>query len=197
MPRPDTIGRCSNAWNTNLIANNRRTHVTTIRLRIVGIFYDRYIDLPERGGGAKIKDLLDEAVRLSGGTFTYRYDVKTFIDSGVVVALPSVVSFSHRLEADLNPSLGGKTRKAGKYTLTEAVSVVDGSEIAQAWQYYVIRDYKAVSNAFDGQGAVTVSPASPTPPAKATFTPFTDFPLIAGDEVIWRNVSIVKNPAKS
>jgi hypothetical protein len=162
-----------------------------IRLRIVGVFFDK-TDLPFEAG-ATIKDVLDVAVIESRGALVYSSDRRFNAKSGGINE--TIKSFRHVLADPINPTLGGRTRASGTYEIEEEVSTVRGSPIVRAWQYYVIRKGKAVSNASDGDAVFDVSPVSPTQePNKPGFTPFTSFAVQDKDEIIWRNVSIARRP---
>lgn len=166
------------------------------RLRIVGIFYDQSTTITE---GETIKDLLDKAVLEGMGKLTYTSTVKYKLQDGKSVACNSLFGFTHQLIKDINPSLGNKNREDGYYKLFESTSVERDSVTVHAWQYYVIRNGKVFSNFWDGNDQRDVSPAepprqlSPTDP-KPGFTPFDVIKINDTDEVVWRNVAIVRNP---
>jgi len=173
--------------------------MTTIRLRVVGIFYDQAITVGS--ADPTVRDILQQAIIDSAGRFSYvaesRLSSPSTQPASPVRVIESLVSFTHILQDDLSPSLGNKTRETGRYTLSESTVKVDGSEIVNAWQYYVVRNGMPISNAYTGNGPFDVSPAKPVLPAKSGFTPYNEFVLANGDELIWRNVSIVRNPATS
>lgn len=156
-----------------------------IRLRIVGLFYDKDFDA---NGIKTIKDLLDEAQRTSGGNFSYE---PLLAPTGVGIKV-----FTHTLKDLLNPTLGRKTRVAGRYSLSYAQAERDqsGTQFSRVWQYYVISEGRSVSNCYRGDpNEDAVSPAAP--PLKLTgFIRFDQMPIRDRDEVIWRNVSIARNP---
>jgi len=89
----------------------------------------------------------------------------------------------------VGPTLNLDTRARGIYQLTE-IAIPAG---VVAWQYYVYR--KGISWSQLHPGAPTG--ASPTinkkVPAKG-FTPFDKFEILAGDEIVWRQVAILRNP---
>ena len=169
-----------------------------IRLRVVGVFYDQKLDWLKPGS---IKDLLDLAVVQAGVTgpltnFSYTSKAIVKLVAGKPALCNSLFGFAHNLTNQIKPSLGNKQRAAGYYKLFESTSVEKDSVTVHAWQYYVIRGENVKSNYWEG--AVNKPDVSPAVP-KATegtpgFTPFDEFKLVAGDEVIWRNVSIVRNP---
>jgi predicted RNA-binding protein len=170
----------------------------TVRLRVVGVFFDKMITLSTKPDGVTIKDVLDEAQEKSGKTFRYWAEQQYTEKKEYVLSL---TSFANKI-AELDPSLGGRKRAAGIYEIRETVDAVNGNEIVHAWQYYVIRKGKLVSNAFGGEGDFEVSPASPksvssVPPAKVGFTPFNEQGVLDGDEIVWRNVSIARGPTRT
>lgn len=83
-------------------------------------------------------------------------------------------------------TLGGNTRPAGIYQLSE-IAIPSG---VVAWQYYVYRNGKSASQLrpSDGTGY------SPVKGDGGTFTGFDQFELEDGDEVIWRQVAILREP---
>lgn len=171
-----------------------------IRLRVVGIFYDAEFSPV---GILTIKDLLDAAVLKEQGNFSYVTSVKFKTVGGAPKAINSLFGFANRLrEGGIPESLGAKVRNAGHYKLFESTSVERDSVTVHAWQYYVIRGESVVSNywngaALDGENKLPdVSPAVPKEFQGSTtgFTPFDTMKLVDGDEVVWRNVSIVRNP---
>lgn len=180
-----------------------------IRLRVVGVFYDKTFTLEETQGVRNIKDLLDLAVRDAGmvapnkpgsllSKFTYTSTVRAKLDKrGQPEDVYSLVGFTHYLKDGIEPSLGDKKRSAGFYKLFESTSVERDSVTVHAWQYYVIRGENVASNYWKGNAdQPDVSPAEPKPfPNSAPgFTPFDKMEIFAGDEVVWRNVAIVRNP---
>jgi len=174
--------------------------ITTVRLRVVGVFYDEILKIP--GAGAKtVKDVLDFAVAAAQGTFIYT--AETRFDKAKGKVIHSLKAFEHVLDDPLKPSLGNRQRAPGRYVLGETVENIGGSSIVHAWQYYVLdMAGKAISNAVEGKGRYEVSAAAPAVPldpmdpiAKPGFTPFDQQKVPDGAEVIWRNVSIVRTPA--
>ena len=184
--------------------------MANVRLRVVGVFYEKRFDLP---AGSTIKDLLDLAVVDGNSTnvtttsgavssqsvFSYTTKLMHKPASAPPRVFNSLVGFTHCLVAPLNPSLGNKQRKAGIYRLFESTSVENGSETVHAWQYYLIRGENVRSNYYKGDlTRPDVSPADPIasafPGGIPGFTPFDEVTLEEGDEVVWRNVSIVRNP---
>jgi hypothetical protein len=163
----------------------------TVRLRIVGVFFDDP-EVPWVAGNT-IKNILDAAVEQAAGQLVYASDVR--FDTVLGKRLETVRSFQNTLDKPLRKSLGGRKRDKGTYEIEEQVEIYKGVEIVRAWQYYVIRKGGAVSNASDGMAAFDASPVNPsTPPNKPGFTPFTEFTVNDGDEIIWRNVSIARSP---
>lgn len=162
-----------------------------IRLRVVGVYYDDEFDAV---GISNIKDLLDAAVLKGKGSFTYEPKVKCKMIGGKATIMNSLMGFTHQLKPAINPSLGLQDRRSGFYSLFQTTSVERGSETVHAWQYYIIRAHQSVSNVFNGDpNEYEVSPATP-PKSNPGFTSFDMAKLKEGDEVVWRNVSIVRNP---
>lgn len=189
-----------------------------IRLRVVGIFYDQdfsIADVDTNPNGRKtLKELLDLAVRRAGTTvvfdkitpisrFSYTSKITNKLEPGGSSATyNSLFGFTHYIE-EIATSLGEKVRKRGFYKLFESTSVERDSVTVHAWQYYVIRKEKnnatskiVESNFYDDKAnSRDVSPAIPNPAlGKVGFTPFDRMDLQEDDEVVWRNVSIVRNP---
>lgn len=115
--------------------------------------------------------------------------------------ISSLLGFEHTLASELMVSLGKKIRKVGYYKLFESTSIEKGSVTVHAWQYYLIRGNVIQSNYWpdqDKEANPDVSPAYPTREGDngggAGFTPFDTVSIDPGDEVVWRNVSIVRNP---
>ena len=184
-----------------------------VRLRVVGIFYEETFNFDDIRGGKTIKDLLDLAVEKGDLTlasnppdktpqqsvFSYTSAVMVKKVGFATTRVNSLVGFTHNLKAPLNISLGNRPRKAGMYKLFESTAVENGSVTVHAWQYYVIRGEKIFSNYYKGALAQPdVSPADPIASGFEEgvpgFTPFDQVKLKKGDEVVWRNVSIVRNP---
>jgi hypothetical protein len=184
-----------------------------IRLRVVGVFYDETFTSAEVQSIKNIKDLLDAAVKRAGmvtpvgggsplSKFTYTSTIRD--KPAATKAVYSLLGFTHYLTGNIEPSLGDKKRSAGYYKLFESTSVERDSVTVHAWQYYVIRKDKANSNSKTvasnfWEGDAMFPDVSPAEPNRTTnglpgFTPFDQMLLEDGDEVIWRNVSIVRNP---
>jgi hypothetical protein len=162
----------------------------TVRLRIVGVFFDDP-QVPWNAGDT-IKNILDAAAVRAAGKLVYASDVR--FDPGPKKLVETLRSFQHTLGGPLQPTLGGRSRVRGTYEIEEQVESHKGVVIVRAWQYYVIRGGRAFSNASDGQDVFDASPPTPTPPSTPGFTPFTQFNVNDGDEIIWRNVSIARSP---
>lgn len=170
-----------------------------VRLRIAGIYYDEKFNLgdltpipaitiPDRvppiGGGPTIFELLEAAYRKPGKNkegFVYVFERRgDFL---------SITSLGVTHKKDLVGSLGNKSRPAGTYQLTE-IAIPSG---VVAWQYYVYRDGISVSQLVPPAGG----PVTGFSPAKGNgqgFTGFDQFELEDGDEVIWRQVAILRGP---
>lgn len=168
-----------------------------VRLRIAGLYYDEFfsldqlpgvpaIDIPfrTRPQNLTIFELLEAALRKPGKNkenFVYvfeRRDEHLSITSLGVTHRKSIVG-----------TLGNKSRAAGIYQLTE--TAIPGGVVA--WQYYVYRNGVSVSQL----PRKTDAPVSGYSPAKGDgsgFTGFDQFELQEGDEVIWRQVAILRGP---
>lgn len=166
-----------------------------VRLRIAGIYYDETFDLdgvrvppfniPQRSPTAKatIFELLEAAFNKPGKNkenFVYVFERR-----GDHLSITSL-GVTHK--KNIVGPLGGKFRPAGTYQLTE-IGIPGG---VVAWQYYVYK--KGVS-----ASQLKYDPNKPTgySPAKGnggTFTGFDQFELEDGDEVIWRQVAILREP---
>jgi hypothetical protein len=169
---------------------------TKVRLRIAGIYYDEKfelgalppvpaIDIPGRTApaGPTIFELLEAAVNKPGKNkenFVYVFERR-----GDHLSITSL-GVTHR--KNIIGTLGGKARPAGTYQLTELP--IPGGVVA--WQYYVYRDGVSVSQKPNPPGIVTGY--SPVKGDGTGFTGFDQFELQAGDEVIWRQVAILREP---
>lgn len=177
-----------------------------ISSKAVSVFNEKSCDV---GDIRYINDLLDVAVRdgamvapNGGGSllskFTFSSTIRNKLDTGgTVVAFYSLLGFKYYLTAATAPSLGAKVRLAGYYKLFESISVGRDSVTVHALQYYVIRGENVASNYWNGNlDQPDVLPAQPEPFGNSApgFTPFDKMPLIDGDEVVWCNVAIVRNP---
>jgi hypothetical protein len=169
----------------------------SIRLRIAGIYYDESfkmeelvaapaITLPGRdapGAGPTIFELLETAVAKPGenkSDFVYVFERR-----GKAL---SITSLGVRHDKEFGPTLGRNTRRNGIYQLTE-IAIPEG---VVAWQYYVYRGGKSES-----QQQPPTPPTTGFSPAKGNgrgFTGFDQFVLRDGDEVIWRQVAILRGP---
>jgi hypothetical protein len=168
-----------------------------VRLRIAGIYYDEVfsldslpgtpaIDLRGRNVPAKptIFELLEAAFLKPGRNkenFTYVFERR-----GDHLSITSL-GVTHK--KNIVGTLGGKSRAAGTYQLTE-IGIPGG---VVAWQYYV---YRAGVSASQLPAAAGSSPTgySPVKGNGTGFTGFDQFELQAGDEVIWRQVAILREP---
>jgi len=171
-----------------------------VRLRIAGIYYDEKFNLedlvpipafevPGRQaptiGGPTIFELLEAAYRKPGKNkedFIYVFERR-----GDHLSITSL-GVTHK--KDLVGSLGNKTRVAGAYQLTE--TIIPGG--VSAWQYYVYRDGRSFSQLKPPMNGGPVTGYSPVKGDGSGFTGFDQFELIDGDEVIWRQVAILRGP---
>jgi len=168
-----------------------------IRLRIAGIYYDESFEMKDLvaapaitlsgrvapGAAPTIFELLETAVAKPGknkADFVYVFERRG--------AALSISSLGVRHQKAVGPTLGGNSRPAGTYQLTE-IAIPEG---VVAWQYYVYREGKAES-----QQQPPTPPTTGFSPAKGNgsgFTGFDQFVLRDGDEVIWRQVAILRGP---
>lgn len=180
-----------------------------VRLRVAGIYYDEKFDIkdlapnpafripgrvPPKDGGVTIFELLEAARRKPGRNkenFVYVFERRdTFL---------SITSLGVTHKKGLVGSLGGKARPAGTYQLTE----IDIPAGVVAWQYYVYR--KGISES-QLQPPMRDAAGNPTDPSKLTgfspakgksgsgFTGFDQIEIADGDEVIWRQIAILRGP---
>jgi hypothetical protein len=176
-----------------------------VRLRVAGIYYDQLFDIdvltpnphfkipgrtPLAGGQPTILELLEAARRNPGpdkDNFNYVFERReiTLPDGkpgGEGLSLTSI-TVEHTKEIR---SLGGNHRPAGIYQLTE-IAIPCG---VVAWQSYVYRN--GISETQDDPKSG--SGYSPVIPTKGGFLLFDQTPIEGGDEVIWRQVAILREP---
>lgn len=165
-----------------------------IRLRIAGIYYDELFDIkmltpafsipdrvPPTSGQPTIFELLEAAYRKPGKNkenFVYVFERR-----GEHLSITSL-GVTHK--KNIVGTLGGNTRAAGTYQLSE-IAIPSG---VVAWQYYVYRGGVSESQLSPGSG----SGYSPVKGNGSGFTGFDQFTLQDGDEVIWRQVAILREP---
>jgi hypothetical protein len=170
----------------------------SVRLRIAGIYYDEKfefsalpdppaINIPGRNqlAGKTIFELLEAAVNKPGKNkenFTYVFERR---DDHL-----SITSLGVTHKKNLVGTLGNKSRPAGIYQLTET-AIPSG---VVAWQYYVYRNGISVSQLVPPVAGGTVTGYSPAKGNGTTFTGFDQCELQDGDEVIWRQVAILRGP---
>lgn len=168
----------------------------TIRLRVAGIYYDEKFDigalnntltLPRRVSpdSPTILELL-EAAFSNPGTNKENF-IYVFERRGTALSMTSL-GVTHR--NNLVGTLGNKARPAGIYQLTE-IAIPSG---VVAWQYYVYRNGISVSQLPNADAAMPVTGYSPAKGNGDGFTGFDQFLLQDGDEVIWRQVAILREP---
>ena len=168
----------------------------TIRLRVAGIYYDEKFDIGALGntltlpprvspGNPTILELL-EAAFLNPGTNKENF-IYVFERRGTELSMTSL-GVTHR--NNLVGTLGNKARPAGIYQLTE-IAIPSG---VVAWQYYVYRNGISVSQLPNADGTMPVTGYSPAKGNGNGFTGFDQFLLQDGDEVIWRQVAILREP---
>ena len=172
---------------------------TEVRLRIAGIYYDEtflYSDLEKiipaitfrtpRNFSTTVPtifELLEVATEKPGTdkkNFTYVFERRGA--KGL-----SITSLGVEHEKEVGPTLNRNRRPKGIYQLTE-IAIPAG---VVAWQYYVYR--KGISWSQLNPGSL--SGASPViNPGTSGFTAFDQFKLEPGDEVVWRQVAILRGP---
>lgn len=188
-----------------------------VRLRIAGIFYDQEFEyntltpvpaftipdrnvplnpatnpIPDIAIGAPVPTIFElfEAARRAPGVdkenFIYVFERRDGALSMTSIGVNHKVPFR---------SLGEKERNAGPYQLTE-IAIPFG---VVAWQYYVYRNGISVSkqnpNTMEGySGAKGLTPLGTTVPHGSGFTGFDQFVLRDGDEVIYRQIAILREP---
>ena len=184
----------------------------TVKLRVAGIYYEQefaFADLtpvpafaipgrvpltapPGSAPVTTIFELLEAAYNnpgLNKTNFIYVFErrVRPGAETGVNNFL-SITSLGVTHTVDINPSLGEKFRAKGSYQLTE-IAIPGG---VSAWQYYVYRNGRSVSQLNPGGG----SGFSPPRGNGSGFTGFDQFALLDGDEVIFRQVAILRGPSQ-
>lgn len=170
-----------------------------VRLRIAGIYYDEkflYSDLVKLIPAITFRtprtfsptiptifELLEAATEKPGKhktNFTYVFERRG--TKGL-----SITSLGVEHEYEVGPTLNRNHRAAGIYQLTE-IAIPAG---VVAWQYYVYRNGISWSQLNPG----SLSGASPViNPGPSGFTAFDQFKLEPGDEVVWRQVAILRGP---
>lgn len=143
-----------------------------VRLRVVGIYYrlDVSLGIYAPDSMTSVLDLLNAAVK-QDPNLTVKFSQKG-----------SVSSFSYKWTTP-PPTLSGIKRPAGLYAINENLP----TNPATAWQYYVERplpgnmSYRKLVSKTKIGGGFTIPAKSP--------------PLLPGDEVIFRCVSIATAPA--
>ncbi|MGL4419594.1 MAG: hypothetical protein ACRCZF_02920 [Gemmataceae bacterium] len=178
-----------------------------VRLRVAGLYYDQNFPLKDlialvgtvkfpgyaSTGKPTILELMEAAYAKPGPnvkSFGYSLERRklsqgTYDGKDVL----SVVSIAAEYEKSISPSLSGKTRLAGLYQLIE-LPIPNG---VVAWQYYVYREGKSVSQ-YETTTNTGFSPAEANGPTPPGFEAFDAFELKEQDEVIWRMVAIQRTP---
>jgi hypothetical protein len=175
-----------------------------VRLRIAGIYFDDFFPFAELGtistritgvkpsGKPTILELLEVAWKRYQSAVKPVNEKKLF-EYGILRRPEkeglSITSFSIEHTNPIKKSIGNNVRPAGVYTLSE----FEFPNGVVAWQYYVIRNGISIS-----QYQPLPFPTSAFSPAEVTtgagFTPFSEKVLEAGDQVIWRQVAILRGP---
>ena len=155
------------------------------KLRVVGVYFNKFIEFDDDGSQVTIEDLHNEAMsqfpisRPGGIFFTGSFQQP----DGSSTKPNPIVAISHNYPGkyDFNANnsltdevdgktLGGNNRPAGIYELSE--QLIENGLLA--WQYYVMRGGELVSKTKPERG----------------FNSYQGFVLENGDEVTWRLVSI-------
>jgi hypothetical protein len=161
-----------------------------VKLRVVGIYFNRLIKFDDGGKAVTIETLHNAAMsqfpisRQNGIFFTGSFEQPDGSESKEGNPIRTV-SHNYSGKYDFNgngslkdavdgPTLGGNFRPKGIYELSE--QLIENGLLA--WQYYVMRGGKLVSK---------------TPPERG-FNPYGEFILQDKDEVTWRLVSIATKP---
>jgi hypothetical protein len=163
-----------------------------VKLRVVGVYFNRLIKFDDGGKSVTIETLHNEAMsqfpisRLGGIFFTGSFQDPDGTASSEGNPIRTIShNYSGRFDFDGNGSvkdvvdrqgqtLGGNFRAKGIYELSE--QIIENGLLA--WQYYVMRGGKLVSK---------------TPPERL-FNSYQGFTLKDKDEVTWRLVSIATKP---
>jgi hypothetical protein len=145
--------------------------MATIQLAVVGIYFSGPVQVPDQRiqQGYSVLNLLQDAYA-QYGPFFY-----SLANDG------SLTSFTMSYSSPF-PTRGGSTRPAGTYTIQEDLS----GNPAQVWQYYIERP-SATDPSFKKLVSKTVFPPGFKIPANSE-------PLLDGDSVIFRCVSILLQP---
>jgi hypothetical protein len=197
-------------WSKTAIVGNDQEDKMAVRLRIAGLYYDEKFDFadltpvpafvipgrelpvpppappapPSPANRKTIFELLEAAYRKPGKNkenFIYVFERR-----GPSLSLTSL-GVTHK--KNIVGTLGGQSRDAGTYQLTE-IAIPSG---VVAWQSYVYRNGRSVTQL----KPATASPFTGFSPVKGNskgFTGFDQFILQDGDEVIWRQVAILRGP---
>jgi hypothetical protein len=161
-----------------------------VKLRVVGIYFNRLIEFDDGGKTVTIETLHNEAMsqfpisRHNGIFFTGSFEQPDGSESKKGNPIRTVShNYSGKYDFDGNgslkdavdgPTLGGNFRSKGIYELSE--QLIENGLLA--WQYYVMRGGKLVSKTL----------------SKREFDPYGEFTLQDKDEVTWRLVSIATKP---
>lgn len=156
-----------------------------VTLRIVGLFFNEEVNIA-LSPNLTVRNVVDEYIRLNpilanAGGLEYELETDT-----------TVKSFTYNFNGKFNykginpvtgrtTSLGGKTRAAGIYTLSESLTrEFTTANVFLTWQYYVVsRRGKVKSKTPVNRG---FKPWGKVPP---------DYTIADGDTIIWRLVAIV------
>jgi hypothetical protein len=175
------------------------TWMMEIRLRVAGIYFNRFLNVPANADGSPItiKNAMDfcKATYDIGKENGFDYGPKAVnMPDGRQLNLVDCISHFFSGAYDFNgdgkitpgkdnkgKTLGNNTRAAGLYALKEQ-TIQSSPQISLVWQYYV--------RELNGEGSLR----SRTMPSNSGFTSFDKFELKDGDELLWRLVTIQFGP---
>lgn len=151
----------------------------TIKLRIVGIYYNNNVEL---GGSATVKQVVDAAVANPGANKSFGYvpGPRGMQGNGSM----SITAFYANYENSIISESSGLRKKSGEYYLSENLTA------GTVWQFYM----------FDKEGRVLSlkqQPAdNPTTPTGGDFDYFDSADAIVpdGGAVVWRLVKLLFEP---
>jgi hypothetical protein len=171
-----------------------------VNLRIVGLYFNESVEVDETTNPT-VRDVMDEYIKNNreiakpGGLEYGRFPIngRDFVTT-LTYHFPGLYNFEPdgvlTVPKD-GTSLGGLTRAAGIYTLSESLEdQFSDTKVGLVWQYYVVSETGEVksktpeSRGFNGFG-------EQLPPLVAGGPPQ---PLAAQDTIIWRLVAIARRP---
>lgn len=182
-----------------------------VRLRVAGIYYDAYFDFPSLKKTVPafvipgqhppstteptVFELLEAARNNPNGNAKgappVHFDKENFLYVFERRATQlSIVSLGITHLNDIKPSLGNKVRPKGVYQMTEFVFA--GGVVA--WQLYVYRDGISITQLPNPKSKSVTTGFSPVKGDGKGFKSFDQTILHDNDEVIFRQVAILRGP---